>query len=147
MSSETLYSILAEYGCFPNVDGYSEIPVPKELIGDIGYVIGRNGYYFKKITEASGASFIWFNKNTSVVEIYCLDTPFNMTSGSFHCADDVIGATPEDVDEELMDEVSEHLEIARSKIYERFERCSAELGTMYSGKPRPTTLADYMRDL
>jgi hypothetical protein len=139
----TLYDILAESGSFPNMDGYAEIQVPSDLIGNIGYVIGRNGFYFKKITEASGTSYIWFNKKTGNIEVYCLDTSFDMSSRSFHHPDDVIGATPEDVEEEMMDQVSENLQSARDRIYDRFERCREELG----GKSREFTLADYMHDL
>ena len=154
MSVPSLYEILAESGSFPNVEGYSEIPVPNDLVENIGYVIGREGFYFKKITEASGTSYIWFNKKTSRIEIYCLDTSLDMTSHTFHHADDVIGATPEDVEEEMMEQVSENIQSARTRIYERFERCRSELalgmgmGTSFSQKTRrEVTLADYMRDL
>jgi len=143
----SLYDILAESGSFPNVDGYAEIQVPNDLVENIGYVIGRNGFYFKKITEASGTSYIWFNKKTSKIEIYCLDTSLDMSSHSFHHADDVIGATPEDVEEEMMDQVSENIQSARTRIYERFDRCRDELSGTFHERSHQVTLADYMRDL
>jgi hypothetical protein len=126
-----------------DVEGYCEINVPEDLLENIGYVIGKNGYYFKKITEASGVSFIWFNKDNKTIEICCTDTPFNFETEDFCFADDVIGATPEDVDDVLMDKVSEYIESARERIFDRFERCRSEMGSM----PRKVTLADYMRDL
>ena len=41
----------------------------------MGLVIGKNGYYFKAITHASRTRYIWYNRNTHLIEIW----------GAAHC--------------------------------------------------------------
>jgi len=50
-------------------------PLHIQEINIIGKIIGKNGKYFKWFTEESGVTYIWFNSNTQVIEIwahYCL---------------------------------------------------------------------------
>jgi hypothetical protein len=126
-----------------DIEGYSELPVPSDLIQNIGYIIGKDGYYFKKITEASGVSFIWFNKTTQKIEICCTDTPYDHAHNDFFYPDDIVGTTPEIVDEVLVENVEECIQNAKDRILDRFIRCRNELGSM----PRMITLADYMKDI
>lgn len=37
---------------------------------NIGAVIGKQGYYFNAITKASNASYIWYNKEEEVIEVW-----------------------------------------------------------------------------
>ena len=53
---------------------YINVDINPELMK---YVIGTAGYYFNAITRASGVSYIWYDKEASVIEvhgpIWCLD--------------------------------------------------------------------------
>ena len=47
---------------------YSEIDVPSYI--DMGLFIGKGGKYFKNITYKVGCSYIWYNKDRRVIEIW-----------------------------------------------------------------------------
>lgn len=49
---------------------YTEVPLPLDAIPYIGIIIGKAGYYFKAITKASRAKYIWFNPLRGVVEVW-----------------------------------------------------------------------------
>lgn len=52
---------IAHY-CHVNVSNIDEQSILK--------VIGRNGHHFKRITETSGASYIWWNRYLGIIEIW-----------------------------------------------------------------------------
>jgi hypothetical protein len=49
---------------------YVEVPLSTEEVGIIGTIIGRGGFYFKKITEAARVHYIFYRPERSVVEVW-----------------------------------------------------------------------------
>lgn len=49
---------------------YSQVVVPTECIRLMPMIIGKVGYHFKNITSISGATYIWFNKESNVIEVW-----------------------------------------------------------------------------
>ena len=52
----------------PNNAFYTQVLVPVGI--NISILIGKDGCYFKKITEMSGAQYIWYDKERNVVEVW-----------------------------------------------------------------------------
>ena len=49
---------------------YTEVPLSPDTVAIIGTVIGRGGFYFKKITEAARVHYIFYRPERSVVEVW-----------------------------------------------------------------------------
>lgn len=49
------------------------LPLYQFEIDMIGKIIGKNGYYFKSITQKMGMSYIWFNEKTNCIELWSHD--------------------------------------------------------------------------
>jgi hypothetical protein len=49
---------------------YTEVRVPEDLVAHMGAVIGKNGFYFKAITQASRVYYIWYNPARKAVEVW-----------------------------------------------------------------------------
>jgi hypothetical protein len=47
---------------------YTQISVPDGI--NVAVLIGKDGCYFKKMTEKSGAQYIWYDKERNVVEVW-----------------------------------------------------------------------------
>ena len=47
---------------------YTQVTVPDEINPAI--MIGREGFYLKRITEHSGAQYIWYDRERKVVEVW-----------------------------------------------------------------------------
>jgi hypothetical protein len=67
----------------PPIAHYCHISVKHLSEDEIIKAIGKNGYFFKKITTDCGANYIWWNKELSIVEIWgpyncMLLTAYNM---------------------------------------------------------------------
>lgn len=52
----------------PPISHYRHIRMNKQL--DPLRIMGKEGHVFKKITEKSGVDYIWWNKETNVIEIW-----------------------------------------------------------------------------
>ena len=119
---------------FQSGNHYGEIEVPECLVPSIGYVIGREGFYFKAITSASGVMTVFFNPTSKKVEITSGNTRFvRGTDGTvaFEHPDDLVSGDPD------WDDVSDEGEFiggsaliadAKGRLAERFARCIRELG-------------------
>lgn len=117
------------YNTIPNHvlgNTYSTFKVPTKLIPHIGYVVGKNGFYLKKITEASRASFLWFNQETGLIEIVVCPTPFNHSEKNYEFEDDFVGVD-EILESDLFDYTSSIVEDVHNRLQSRFERCFTEL--------------------
>lgn len=44
--------------------------VPSDLLDKIGYMIGKNGYFFKYITHWSGSVYIFYRNEIQAIEIW-----------------------------------------------------------------------------
>jgi hypothetical protein len=124
---------------FASGNHYSELDVPEDLIASIGYVIGREGFYFREITRASGVMTIFFNPTTHKIEITSGNTRFRHaeTAGV-----DPSGATvikpysfdlPEWIDGDDADffEGCDLITDARQRLVDRFDRCRSELASRH----------------
>ena len=49
---------------------YTEVPLSEEDESRIGLIIGKGGFYFKRITEAARVYYMWFNPQRHAVEIW-----------------------------------------------------------------------------
>jgi len=49
---------------------YTEIAIGPDEVDIIGVVIGRGGYYFKKITEAARVHYIFYKPERGTIEIW-----------------------------------------------------------------------------
>jgi len=49
---------------------YTEVPLDEEDQNRIGLIIGKNGFYFKRITEAARVYYLWYNPKRCAVEIW-----------------------------------------------------------------------------
>ena len=119
---------------FQSGNHYGEIDVPECLVPSIGYVIRREGFYFKAITTASGVMTVFFNPDSKKVEITSGNTRFvRGTDGAvaFEHPDDLVSGNPD------WDDVSDEGEFiggsaliadAKGRLAERFARCIRELG-------------------
>jgi hypothetical protein len=47
---------------------YTQISVPSGI--NVAVLIGKDGCYFKKMTEKSGAQYIWYDTERNVVEVW-----------------------------------------------------------------------------
>ena len=56
-------------GYNPPIAHYCHISVSHLNDTDILKIIGKSGYFFKKITEDCNANYIWWNKENKVIEI------------------------------------------------------------------------------
>jgi hypothetical protein len=76
----------------------------------MGLVIGKNGYYFKAITRASRTRYIWYNKQTHLIEIW----------GSAHCLMNAVQRIHRRIDlvKEYLSSVPEPMEIENSTVEE-----------------------------
>ena len=52
----------------PNNAFYTQVSVPNEINPAI--LIGRDGFYLKRITQRSGAQYIWYDRARKVVEVW-----------------------------------------------------------------------------
>ena len=52
----------------PPIAHYSELSVPSHV--DIGLLIGKGGKHFKNITYKSKCTYIWYNKDRWVIELW-----------------------------------------------------------------------------
>ena len=52
----------------PPIAFYSQIDLPIDI--SPAKFIGSDGYYMKKITEASGCSYLWYDNKRRVIEIW-----------------------------------------------------------------------------
>jgi len=119
---------------FQSGNHYGEVDVPECLVPSIGYVIGREGFYFKAITTASGVMTVFFNPDSKKVEITSGNTRFVRGVGgavAFEYPDDLVSGDPD------WDDVSDEAEFiggsaliadAKARLEERFARCIRELG-------------------
>lgn len=118
---------------------YGEVNVPEELWDDIGYVIGKQGFYMRMITEASGAESILYNPATHKFEITAGNARFHYP---IKTAEDLFGVpimTPPRFDEAEWvcgedDEFFEGNDIvqdARERLIARMERSREELAAIH----------------
>ena len=54
----------------PPVAHYCHVSVKHMNTEDILKAIGKQGYFFKKITHDCGANYLWWNKDNQVIEIW-----------------------------------------------------------------------------
>jgi hypothetical protein len=116
---------------YPSIGGYHDglffqsIPVPSDLQKDIGMIIGKEGFYFKKITEASGVMLIWYNKREQTVEVFGGQTRYhhdgNDGMGAFEFCDDIVGGDEHEVFMDYFMDGRFLMEDAMWRIYDRFE--------------------------
>ena len=59
----------------PPIAHYCHVSVAHMNIESILKAIGKQGFFFKKITWDCNANYIWWNKEKNVIEIW----------GSYHC--------------------------------------------------------------
>jgi hypothetical protein len=52
----------------PPITHYSQLDVPEYV--NIGLLVGKEGRNFKYFTRKSGCSYIWYNKDTKVIELW-----------------------------------------------------------------------------
>lgn len=52
----------------PPIAHYNELPVPNYV--DVGLLIGKGGKHFKYITYKSKCTYIWYNKDRRVIELW-----------------------------------------------------------------------------
>ena len=52
----------------PNNAFYTQVLIPDEINPAI--LIGRAGFYLKRITQRSGAQYIWYDRERKVVEVW-----------------------------------------------------------------------------
>jgi len=103
---------------------YQPIPVPQDIIPHMGLVIGKEGFYFKKITEASGVMLIWYNLKEKMVEVFSGQTRYhhdgNDGLGSFEYCDDIVGGDENDVWMEYFLDGKALVDDAVERIHVRF---------------------------
>jgi hypothetical protein len=134
---------------------YQPVPVPKDLIPHMGLIIGKEGFYFKKITEASGVMLIWYNKREEIVEIFGGQTRYshdgNDGIGSFEYCDDIVGGDEHEVwmdyfldGKQLMDDAMERIYCRFSTVREYIilKEIEKESGVKF---PKGFGLEDYMK--
>lgn len=124
-------SVVASPTEYPSIGGYHDglffqsIPVPSDLQKDIGMVIGKEGFYFKKITEASGVMLIWYNKREQTIEVFGGQTRYrhdaNDGMGAFDFCDDIVGNDEHEVWMDYFMDGRFIMEDAMWRIYDRFE--------------------------
>jgi hypothetical protein len=49
---------------------YTQVSLTDEDIKYIGLIIGRSGFYFKKITQAARVDYIWYDPDRKAIEIW-----------------------------------------------------------------------------
>lgn len=54
----------------PPIAHYCHVSVADMNQDDILKAIGKNGYFFKKITHDCDANYLWWNKENQVIEIW-----------------------------------------------------------------------------
>ena len=64
------YSFPAQGVYCPPSAHYTEVPLSEEDESRIGLIIGKGGFYFKRITEAARVYYMWYNPQRHAVEIW-----------------------------------------------------------------------------
>jgi hypothetical protein len=49
---------------------YTQVSLTDDDVRYIGLIIGRGGFYFKKITEAARVDYIWYDPDRKAIEIW-----------------------------------------------------------------------------
>jgi len=111
-----IFGLMSDVIGYPGGNHHGTLDVPPELVRDMGYVIGKDGYYFYRITEAAGAIALWYDSYQRKVVIISGNTRY--VNGGF---------LPEDTTDDEYSGGNAIIQDVINRLKERFDRCRKEL--------------------